>query len=185
MAVVKGFYRGPRFKSQHHIHGRSQTSVTPVPEYPMLIWPLQVPGTHMRTKHIGKINKSFFLRQVHIRFQRLWQHVQDLHNFKPDKTPVRRGGGHQVSCLTKKLSASDVCWEKENQFSPVEWRYITQTLRQAPGSELVCQHKTDSLQLVFLFFYYYFYFWLFRFDFWFGFASLFLGQRIWGWVGRI
>ena len=52
--------------------------------------------------------------------------AQDLHMFKPDKVvALGEGNGHGVSLLTMKPFLIDTCWQRENQFSPIEclWLY--------------------------------------------------------------
>ena len=43
-----------------------------------------------------------------------------LHRSKPDQVPaLRRGRGHDIPPLTKKLFATDSCWERDHSFSSI------------------------------------------------------------------
>lgn len=60
---------------------------------------------------------------------RLWHHVQDLHEFKPNGVwhwDGRGGSRHGVPPLTKKLFVMFACWQRENQCSPVEYHWVYQ-----------------------------------------------------------
>lgn len=55
---------------------------------------------------------------------------------------LRRGSGHRVPSLTKKLCAVDTCWERETQFSPMKYHWVYQPyFRIGPMSEVEGQHK--------------------------------------------
>ena len=59
------------------------------------------------------------------------QRINSVHktqtNASQTKSPMwRKGSGYIVSPLNKKLFAVDSCWERENQFSPVEWSWVYQ-----------------------------------------------------------
>ena len=54
--------------------------------------------------------------EAHINLQRLSQHIQDLHKFKPDKIPVWIRGRGQFPPLTGKHFAIDTFWFRENNF---------------------------------------------------------------------
>lgn len=54
-----------------------------------------------------------------------------LHGSKPDKAPVLRGGcGHALPALTKKLSTTDVCWQRKSHF--FQWS-LTGSISHIPG----------------------------------------------------
>lgn len=63
---------------------------------------------------------------AHMNSQRLWQHAQGLHRFKPEGVPaLRRGHGHGFLLLTKQLSSIDTLIKVKISFS--QWsltRYI-------------------------------------------------------------
>lgn len=56
-----------------------------------------------------------------------WTHiaVHDLYKFKWNRIPAwRRGSGHKVIPLTKKLFTIGNCLERKNTFSPMEWHWV-------------------------------------------------------------
>ena len=55
-----------------------------------------------------------------------------------------KGSGHKIPHLTKKLLVIDTCWEREKQFSPMEFHWVYQLLfvkqnpKCLPGSGGAC-----------------------------------------------
>lgn len=72
--------------------------------------------------------------------QKLGQHIQDLHWFIPTKPSMEKGSGYKVPLLTKKLFASNTCWERNSSFLYCSANsYIT---CKYPCSRAVGLHKT-------------------------------------------
>ena len=83
--------------------------------------------------------------------QRLRQHVQDLHRLKADKIPaLKRGRGHEVPLLRKKLFAID-----NLLFSNGVLLCMLTMPRKATCPGVVGQHKTDSIFFVHFLFYFF------------------------------
>lgn len=62
------------------------------------------------------------------------------------------GRGHKCPPLNMKLFAIDICEERVNQFSPMDWQQVCQTCsRKTQGPRAVGQRKMDSMFYVFSF----------------------------------
>lgn len=73
-----------------------------------------------------KVSSRHYRTDKELNSQRLWQHVQDMYSFKTDKIPaLRKGTGHRVLSLTRKLLAIDVFWKEDKPVLPKEylWAY--------------------------------------------------------------
>lgn len=63
---------------------------------------------------------------THTNSERLWQHAQNLHRFKPDKIlSLRRGGRYKTLPTNRKVFEIITCWGRENHFSSMDchWAY--------------------------------------------------------------
>lgn len=81
---------------------------------------------------------------THTNSERLWQHVQNLHRFKPDKIlSLRRGGRYKILPTNKKVFEIITCWERENHFSSMDchWAYQPHFSWKFPWPGVVGQNR--------------------------------------------
>jgi hypothetical protein len=84
---------------------------------------------------------------VHMNSQRLWQHAQGLHRFKPKKEKNPSTKKRKIVIPSQKLFAIDTFWE--DQFPPTEGDnvYSHPTQEQTPCPRGDAQHKRDPMVL--------------------------------------
>lgn len=78
----------------------------------------------------------------------------DLYRFKWYRIPAwRRGNGHKVLPLTKKVFTIGNCWESKNTFSLMEWHWVCQPHCRAgfrPRNSWIIQNELHKFFLCFV-----------------------------------